>query len=186
MLLPSVRFCHDFMGELCPECQASRRWRAGSYLQTRFRGARCGLQFPNCYFRGSGNPDGRGAYKPPRRGLGTMETVKPSSTGWRESIQENTRCGEEGRRRKSGVPNGTCDRKSDFLHELTWRRRAPFLFARRISATYNFSGLLAPPFYFSSRLLATSWFCYVKPLGRVIRSTFRVIWNPPQASSRSR
>lgn len=53
------------MGELCSECQASRRWRAGSYLQTRFRGARCGLQFRNCYFRGSGNPNGRDAYKPP-------------------------------------------------------------------------------------------------------------------------
>lgn len=30
-------------------------------------------------------------------------------------------------------------RKTDFLHELTRCRRAPFLFTRRISATYNFA-----------------------------------------------
>lgn len=99
-LLPSVRFRYDFMGELCPECQASRRWRTGSYLQTRFRGAHCGLRFRNCYFRGSSNPDGRDAYKPPEEDSAQWRPwnlLLPDDARVYKKIHDAVKRGEEGK-----------------------------------------------------------------------------------------
>lgn len=89
-----------------------------------FEGPAAGLNFETVTF-GSGNP--AATCLSLQKGLRTMAIVKPLLPD-DTSIQKVNGGGGDGR-------NKSCNRKTDFLLELTWCRRVPFLFTRRISAT---------------------------------------------------